>query len=180
MVEAVAVLEKEKMPFVVFGRRIEDPDVSYIAPDNQDGAYRLTTHLIEQGHRRIGFTTRPQLGTVSEDRFTGYRHALDEAGIPFDPDLIVETVIEPRSGCRALEALLKLPDPPTAMFAFYDLMAVDAAQAAQERKERVNNLAGREPAELIHAPRGVFQLQKFQNPAFELASVDFVQAHGSI
>jgi LacI family transcriptional regulator len=131
--EAVAVLEKEGMPFIVFGRRIEHPNVSYIAPDNQDGSYRLTTHLIEQGHQRIGFTTRPQLGTVSEDRFAGYRQALDEAGIPFDPNLIIETVIEPLSGRRAFEALLKLSDPPTALFALYDLMAVDAAQAAQER-----------------------------------------------
>ena len=99
--EAVAVLEKEGMPFVVFGRRSKHPDVSFIAPDNQDGAYNLTLHLIEQGHRRIGFTTRPQLGTVSEDRFAGYRQALEEASLPFDPKLIVETVIEPRSGCRA-------------------------------------------------------------------------------
>ena len=135
--EAVAVLEKEGMPFVVFGRRSKHPDVSFIAPDNQDGAYNLTLHLIEQGHRRIGFTTRPQLGTVSEDRFAGYRQALEEASLPFDPKLIVETVIEPRSGCRALEALLQLDDPPTALFAFYDLMAVDAAQAAQERHLRI-------------------------------------------
>jgi DNA-binding LacI/PurR family transcriptional regulator len=125
------------MPFIVFGRRSKHRNVSYIAPDNQDGAYRLTMHLIAQGHRRIGFTTRPQLGTVSEDRLAGYRQALEEAGLPVDPNLIIETVIEPCSGCRALEALLQLDDPPTALFAFYDLMAVDAAQAAQERHLRI-------------------------------------------
>ncbi len=130
---AVAVLKTEKMPFVVFGRRCEHPDVSYIAPDNRTGAYELTMHLIEQGHRRIGFTTRPQLGTVSDDRFAGYRDALTVAGIAFEPELVIETAIGPRSGKGALERLLDLPDPPTAMFAFYDLMAIDAAEAAQER-----------------------------------------------
>ncbi len=135
--EIISVLEKEAMPFIVFGRRVNNPNVSFIAPDNQDGAFRLTMHLIEQGHQRIGFTTRPQLGTLSKDRFAGYCQALQEAGISFDPQLVVETFIEPRSGCRALETLLKLSDPPTALFAFYDLMAVDAAQAAQERGLRI-------------------------------------------
>lgn len=135
--EVIAVLKSEAMPFIVFGRRVKDPTVSFVAPDNQDGAYRLTRHLIEQDHQRIGFTTRPQLGTVSEDRFIGYRQALQDASINFDPQLVIETIIEPRSGCRALEALLKLSDPPTALFAFYDLMAVDAAQAALERGLRI-------------------------------------------
>lgn len=134
---AVNVLENEGMPFIVFGRRIEDPRVSFVAPDNVDGAYRLTQHLIEQGHQRIGFTTRPQLGTVSEDRFGGYRRALEEAGMDFDAELVVETIIEPGSGRRAINALLGLSRPPTALFAFYDLMAVDAVQAVQERGLRV-------------------------------------------
>jgi LacI family transcriptional regulator len=134
---AVAVLEMEAMPFIVFGRRVENPGVSFIAPNNQDGAKRLTLHLIGKGYRRIGFTTRPQLGTVSEDRFNGYRQALREVGLPFDEELVIETIIEPRSGCLALDALLKLPNPPTALFAFYDLMAVDAIQAAQERGLRI-------------------------------------------
>lgn len=131
--EAVDVLESEGMPFIVFGRRIEDPRVSFVAPDNVEGAYRLTQHLIGLGHRRIAFTTRPQLGTVSEDRFRGYRQAMEEAGMTIDPELIVETMIEPESGRRAVNALLGLAQPPTALFAFYDLMAVDAVQAAQER-----------------------------------------------
>jgi LacI family transcriptional regulator len=134
---AIDVLEEEGMPFIVFGRRIEDPRVSFVAPDNVDGAYRLTQHLIEQGHQRIGFTTRPQLGTVSEDRFGGYRQAVEEAGMVIDPALIVQTVIEPGSGRRAVHTLLGLSRPPTALFAFYDLMAVDAVQAAHERGMRV-------------------------------------------
>lgn len=134
---AIAVLQKETIPFVVFGRRINRPDVSFVTPDNQTGAYQLTSHLIAQGHRRIAFTTRPELGVVNEDRFAGYRRALADAALPFAPELVVETIVQPESGRRALETLLELPDPPTALFAFYDLMAVDAAQAAQERGLRI-------------------------------------------
>jgi len=134
---AIDLLRRETMPFVVFGRRVTHPEVSYVTPDHRNGAYQLTNHLIEQGHRRIGFTTRPELGTVSLDRFAGYRQALADAGIPFAAELIVETAIEPGSGRRALQSLIELPEPPTALFAFYDLMAVDALQAAQEQNLRV-------------------------------------------
>lgn len=129
---AIDVLQQEAMPFVVFGRRVDHANVSFVAPDNRDGAYQLTNHLIALGHQRIGFTTRPQLGTVNEDRYAGYRQALDDAGLAFAPELVVETAVQPGSGRRALETLINLPQPPTALFAFYDLMAVDAAQAAQE------------------------------------------------
>ncbi len=121
------------MPFIVFGRRVEHPGVSFVAVDNRAGAFALTQHLIEQGHERIGFTTRPQLGTVSKDRFTGYQEALADANIPFAEELVIETIIEPLSGYNAMNTFLDLADPPTAVFAFYDLMAVDALDAAQDR-----------------------------------------------
>lgn len=129
---AISVLRQEGMPFVVFGRRIDHPDVSFVAPDNEEGAYQLTCHLISLGHKRIGFTTRPELGTVSEDRFAGYRRALEEAGILLESELIVETAVMPGSGREAMEYFLGLSQKPTALFAFYDLMAADAAQVAQE------------------------------------------------
>jgi LacI family transcriptional regulator len=135
--EAVAVLEEEKMPFIVFGRRVEQPGVSFVAPDNRAGAYALTQHLLAQGHKRIGFTTRPELGLVSDDRFAGYQQALAEAGLPLDRELVVPTAIEPLSGYKAMTTFLDLDQPPTAVFAFYDLMAVDALDAAQARGLRV-------------------------------------------
>ena len=135
--DVVAVLKHENMPFVVFGRRVEQPGVSFVAPDNQAGAYALTQHFIEQGHKRIGFTTRPTLGTVSEDRFAGYQQALTDAGIPLRSELIIETAIEELSGYTAMNAFLDLPQPPTAVFVFYDLMAVNALDAAQDRGLRV-------------------------------------------
>ncbi len=135
--DVVGVLERENMPFIVFGRRVEQPGVSFVAPDNWAGAYALTQHLITQGHTRIGFTTRPILGTVSDDRFAGYQKALADADISFNPDLVVETTIEERSGYKAMNRFLDMAEPPTAVFTFYDLMAVQALDAAHDRGLRV-------------------------------------------
>lgn len=136
---ALDVLTQEQTPFVVFGRRSANTNVSYISPDNFAGAFALTQHLIEQGHQRIGFTTRPELGTTNLDRFGGYQQALYEAGIAFDPELVVETHSGRRDGSDAMHHLLDSAEPPTALFAFYDLMAADAIQAAQERGLHIPN-----------------------------------------
>jgi len=134
---AIAFLQKEGLPFVLFDGRVDDPNVSYIAADNLAGALSLMRHLLELGHRRIGFTARPELGATSSDRLAGYRQALEEAGIPVDESLIISTVIEPRSGYYAANDLLNLAKPPTAIFAIHDTVAVDAFQAVTERGLRV-------------------------------------------
>ncbi|MEZ4664250.1 MAG: substrate-binding domain-containing protein [Caldilineaceae bacterium] len=62
----------------------------------------LTQHLIELGHRRIGFTSRPEMHESNADRFAGYHTALENAGIPFDETLVVETSTkEPQHGAKA-------------------------------------------------------------------------------
>ena len=130
-------LQKVGIPFVVVGRRVEDHAVSYVKADDPTGAYAVTQHLIEQGHRRIGFTTRPASGITSRDRYTGYERAMRDAGIPIDGDLIVPTSFEPDSGYRAMGTLLDRPNPPTAVFAIHDLVAIECLRAATDRGLRV-------------------------------------------
>lgn len=137
MDETIATLSAENFPFVVLGRRIERPDVSCVVADNVDGAYRLTQYLISQGHRRIGFTTRPALVETNAERYRGYCQALAHADIQLDESLVITTQIEPESGYKAMNALLDLDQPPTAVFFFHDLLAVDGLQAARERGLRV-------------------------------------------
>lgn len=134
---ALQQLEAEQMPYVVLGRRVDYAAASFVAPDNFNGACQLTRHLIEQGHRRIGFMARPEHGLTHQDRLGGYHHALQAAGIPRDAALVVETIVEPDSGYKAMQRLLDLPQPPTAVFAFYDLMALSALRAVTERGLRV-------------------------------------------
>lgn len=134
------ILEKliqTNVPFVVLGRRVRHEHASFIAPDNYHGARQLMEHLLSLGHRRIGFTTRPSMGYTSEDRFKAYRDALAKANIPYDPSLVVETQIEPNSGYYAMNQFLDLPNPPTAIFAIHDFVAIDAQRAAHERGLRI-------------------------------------------
>jgi LacI family transcriptional regulator len=125
------------VPFVVLGRRVAHEKASYIAPDNYFGAMALMNHLLEQGHRRIAFMTRPEMGCTNEDRLNGYKDSLERSGITYDPDLIVETKIKSLSGYHAMNQLLDLAVPPTAVFAFHDYVAIDAQQAILERGLRI-------------------------------------------
>ena len=121
-------LLREQFPFVVIGREICDRRVSYVVPDYYGGTYRATRYLIELGHNRIAFTTRPELSTANESRFKGHLDALRDAGIRFDEELIVETRLEPGSAIRAAEQLLRLRPLPTAVCAFHDLVALDIVE----------------------------------------------------
>lgn len=129
--DTLDALIESGFPFVVMGRVIDDARVPYVAPDYYGGSYRATQHLIDLGHRRIAFTTRPDLTTANDARLKGYLDALHDAGIPRDDDLIVPTRIEPRSGEAPTEWLLALDAPPTAIFAFHDLVAVDVIHVLQ-------------------------------------------------
>ncbi len=131
--QTIETLLKDKFPFVVMGREIRDERVSYVVPDYYDGSYQATKNLIELGHQRIAFTTRPQLTTANEARYKGYCAALTDAGIVSDDTLVVETRLEENSGRIAAEILLGLSQPPTAIFAFHDLMAVDVIAVLHER-----------------------------------------------
>lgn len=135
--DTLQIFEDEGMPYILLGRRIDYEDASYIAPDNEDGAYQLTRHLIGLGHSRIGFMARPVHGPTNTDRLEGYRRALREANLRYDERVVVTTALEPYSGYYAMLQLLDLHEPPSAVFAFYDLLAVDALRAAAERGVRV-------------------------------------------
>lgn len=138
MEQKLSLLENESIPFVVVGRRVNRPNVSYVAPDNLDGALVATRHLIALGHRHIGCMARPEFHETNQDRLAGYRQALEEAGLPFDKQLVAETSTrDDSSGRRALDSLLQRDPAPTAVLAFNDYRAVETLHAAKERNLRV-------------------------------------------
>ena len=139
MEKTVTLLAGEQLPYVIVGRRVEQPNVAFISPDDHAGAITVVQHLISLGHRRIAYTTRPELGLTSRDRLAGYQQALQMANIPFDENLVVSTEIAPQSAYRAMNQLLDLPEPPTAVFAIHDLVAADCLQAVIDRGYRVPN-----------------------------------------
>lgn len=112
------------------------PDLNCIYIDNVAGGYTATKHLIDLGHRRIGYLGDPiddPIGFfVSRDRFQGYRQALADAGIPFNPAYHREGQHSLASGREMALSLLQQPEPPTALFAFSDTIAFGAMEAANQ------------------------------------------------
>lgn len=91
--------------------------------DDEAAAHDITAHLIAAGHRRIGYINGPEHLAVCQMRQAGYRRALAEAGLQPDPKCEMPGDFSYRSGLAATEALLALPQRPTAVFAANDDMA---------------------------------------------------------
>ncbi len=120
------------IPIVVVDRIIKDIKSDTVLVDNSKGGYAAAKYLIELGHRRIGCIEGPSLITPSAQRAEGYKLALQEEGIKIDPDLFVTGDFRYESGNKAMRELLALPNPPTAVFACNDMMALGAIQAIND------------------------------------------------
>jgi LacI family transcriptional regulator len=130
------VLNKN-IPVVMIDRDLPGLEVDAVLTDNRQGGYLATQHLIQLGHYRIGCITGPSSVTPSAGRVEGYLAALAEHGIPADDSLMVRGDFHPQSGWSAVRALFSLEEPPTAIFAGNDLMAIGALRAISEAGLRV-------------------------------------------
>ena len=108
-----------------------------VSAAHASGAHQAMRHLLALGHRRIAAITGPRGWMATEDRRRGYHGALAAAGILPRPELEVEADFEIKGGLQAAGYLLDLPEPPTAIFAFNDNLAIGAIQAARARGTRV-------------------------------------------
>lgn len=116
---------------VIVWEKPKPGSVSYVGFDNRAAAAMATRHLIALGHRRIGLIVGPFTRIArTRHRLDGYRDALEAAGIAHDPALVHERTPEPVEGRAAMEALLALDEPPTAVFAASDMLAFGALRAA--------------------------------------------------
>ena len=117
----------KQLPVVVTGRILKAPGIFSMKFDNFNGGLLATRHLIELGHRRIVFISGDALHPDSNERQRGYRAALDEAHIPFDPNLVVVGDYNENSGLTAVQSLADAGHSFTAIFAANDQMASGAA-----------------------------------------------------
>ncbi|MGI6132765.1 MAG: LacI family DNA-binding transcriptional regulator [Bacillota bacterium] len=120
------------IPVVLADRRMNIACDSVVA-ENVGGAYRAVRHLLDLGHTRIGIISGPMGVATSDERIEGYKRALLEGGVAVRDDLIREGNYRQHSGYECTCSLLELPDPPTAVFACNDLMAVGALSALEDR-----------------------------------------------
>lgn len=128
-------------PVVLLGSRF--PGVDAYWWDDEYGARIATEYLLESGHERIALISAHAWSTSSAPRLSGYRGALDAAGVRFDPALVVagQTVkhagFSEEAGAEAMEKLMALDNPPTAVFASSDVQAYGAWAYCRDNSIRV-------------------------------------------
>ncbi len=131
-VEVVSYLRRQDVPVIEVDRQFADGACDAVVVDNRSGAFDLTRHLLDLGHRRIALLVDETDWTTGRGRVEGYRAALAEAGLDVDPDLVVTAGWSPAAAGEAATRLLRAPTPPTALFAANNVLAEGAFRAVAD------------------------------------------------
>ena len=131
------ILPLQDRPFVFVNRLFSDAIHNCVAPGDHYGAQLAVKHLVDLGHRQIGYINGIEDWLESQNRLAGYRDVLIEHGLPVDEALIRPGDWGVDSGYRTTQDLLALKQRPTAIFAANDIMALGAIYAIQEAGLRV-------------------------------------------
>jgi LacI family transcriptional regulator len=133
-----AELRRLRLPVVIVDPAgVAPQEAPTIGATNWAGSLRASQYLLGLGHRRIGFIAGPPQLMCSRARMDGYRAALDAAGLAIDDRLVRPGNFYHESGYTAGMHLLGLPEPPTAIFASSDQMALGVYEAVRKRGLRV-------------------------------------------
>ncbi len=116
----------KELPIVQCAEYNPDLSIPYVTLDNRKGGYIATDYLIKHGHRKIAFIGTEKKLCYNTDRKKGYIQALEDAGIPLNPEYIINCNLGFEGGMNAAKQLLELSAPPTALFFVSDMLAVGA------------------------------------------------------
>ncbi|SDM85726.1 transcriptional regulator, LacI family [Paenibacillus sp. yr247] len=131
--ENLEQLQKHQIPFVVLDREIPGIEADMVLGDSKEGARKLVDHLIGLGHRRIAMINGSQDVSTARLRYTGYREAHLLNGLSVEDSLVVHLNYRDFQDESALDALLHHEDPPTAIFAANNMLAVGVIQSLRQR-----------------------------------------------
>ena len=133
----VGTLTQRNFPFVLIDHQGTGKECPAVGATNWQGAFDATEHLLKLGHRRIGFITGSMDLGCAQDRLAGYRAALRTHHVPYTEELVYEGTFFQPDGFTGALALLDLPEPPTAIFASNDVMAMGVMDAIRQRGLRI-------------------------------------------
>lgn len=151
-------LKSADIPCVIMLEKLQDSELNYVGFDNQKAALAMTNYLLSLNHKRIGLLIGPYSRTERvRKRLDGYIVGLKTAGLEVDHNLIIETEISLSNGAHAFNELLSKDDPPTAIFAAADYLALGALRAAHEKGFNV-------PQDISIAGFGDIDVAAYSNP----------------
>jgi LacI family transcriptional regulator len=125
-------MARSTIPCVAVDLDLVGRRTGFVVSDNARGAGLALDHLHSLGHDRIATITGPTDTRAGMDRLVGYREGLARLGLPYRDDYVRDGDFYFESGEAAMQDLLSLPEPPTAVFAASDLMAAGAIRAIQQ------------------------------------------------
>ncbi len=129
--EHLQMLDKAGIPMVFFDRSPNDINSHQVIIDDDEGAFSVVNHLIQQGYKRIMHLAGPDNLVISQRRLAGYKRALKQNGLNYDPELI-QVCDQYDDAIRMVPKLLQMPNRPDAIFAVNDLTAVGAIKVIRE------------------------------------------------
>ncbi|MFC3034090.1 LacI family DNA-binding transcriptional regulator [Pseudoalteromonas fenneropenaei] len=135
--ELVNFLKKKAIPYARVASALKDDDSISVRSNDEQGAFEITEHLIALGHQDIAFIKGHPDHSATELRFKGYKRALAEHQIAFQPRLVAEGNFSYHSGADSAKTILDLQPRPTAVFASNDYMAAAVLKLATQRQLRV-------------------------------------------
>jgi DNA-binding LacI/PurR family transcriptional regulator len=125
-----------RVPVVALWQGSRPADIASVSVDNRAGIGAILDHLTGLGHRRIAFVGGRRLGDIQE-REEAYAEYLGELSEPVRDGYVRHGANEFEAGVEALSRLLELPEPPTAVVASTDVLAIGILHGAHERGLRV-------------------------------------------
>jgi DNA-binding LacI/PurR family transcriptional regulator len=131
------LLKELEVPIVLVNDQYPGEFVHSVMIANREGTRAATEHLIGLGHRRIAYLGDRGGYQSDAERLAGYKEALAAAGIDFAPELAAEGDGLPEAAIEAMDALLRLQHPPTAVCCYNDMTALGAMRAIRARGLRV-------------------------------------------
>ena len=125
----MSFLEKFKLvgiPVMCIVREPQNHSCNYVSLNNKHGAFQATRHLIKRGHTRIAHIMGPETLQISQVRFEGYKQAMEKYNLPLDNQLVKKVDFSRKDTEKAMSELMKLENPPTAIFTFKNDITLDA------------------------------------------------------
>lgn len=132
-VERLGDIVEAGIPIIQLSREIANSGFDFVGSDDQLGVRLGMRHLLDLGHRRIAMLGGVDQISTGRLRHLGYRDALAEAGIPFDPNLVFHGFGTRDTGLAGVQSVLDRKDPPTAAMCFNDLTAFGAMLGLRHR-----------------------------------------------